>query len=94
MALSGLPWPAGGSQASGDSLGWQSFQARERRKSRRSERCSPARASRSRGEGARNPRGSEGGAEEEFPGPGGGGRLPGLGAELPGRVEGLPGDAG
>lgn len=80
----------GGSQGSGDSLGWQSFQAAERGKSvREVGKSSPARASRSRrGEKAElpNPRGS---VEPRVPGTrGGGGRLLELEAELPGRVGG------
>lgn len=81
----------GGSQGSGDSLGWQSFQAAERGKSvREVGKSSPARASRSRrGEKAElpNPRGS---VEPRVPGTrGGGGRAaPGAGGGAPGSGRG------
>lgn len=82
----------GGSQASGDSLGWQSFQAVERDESLRGEvgKSSPARASRSRGGGQAelsNPRGSEE-ARGRVPGTRGGRAAPGAGGGAPGSGRG------
>ena len=86
------PEVGGGSQGSGDSLRWQSFQAAERgERVREVGKSSPAQASRSRRRGKAelpNPRGSEE-PRGRVPGTrGGGGRLLELEAELPGRVGG------